>query len=186
MPVCAPSRTSGSSRCWGHCFISPLIIMAFLKQDHTSHHTPCPSAGAGVGQIRDWGGCICSFTCDPKERPKRICSNGSPPFVTSSIFHTVNLTSLFFLIACPLSVAVSSLHCFVYSSRRIITSGWVGRDLIQPLPWTETHPTRPDCPKPHPVWSWTLPGMRHPQLLWTTCSSTSQPSQWGVSSKYLL
>lgn len=110
----------------------PFLIMAFLKQDHTSHHTPSPNAGAGVGQIRDWGGCICSFTCDPKERPARICSTESPPFVTSSIFHTVNLKSFFFLIACPLSVAVSSLHCFVYSSCRIITPAWVGRDLIQP------------------------------------------------------
>ena len=47
---------------------------------------------------------------------------------------------------------------------------WGGRDLkdhLVPtsLPWAGTPATRPGCPKPHPAWPWTLPGMGHPQLL---------------------
>lgn len=40
------------------------------------------------------------------------------------------------------------------------------------MPWagTATSSTRPDCLKPHPAWSWSLPGMRQPQLLWAGCS----------------
>jgi len=33
-------------------------------------------------------------------------------------------------------------------------------------------PTRSGCSWPHPTWPWPLPGMGHPQLLWTTwCSN---------------
>jgi len=48
---------------------------------------------------------------------------------------------------------------------------WVGRELRDhlvptPLPQSGTPPTRPGCSKPHPTWSWTLPGRGHPQLHW--------------------
>lgn len=33
------------------------------------------------------------------------------------------------------------------------------------------------CSKPHPPWSWTLPGWGHTQLLWATHSNVSSPSQ---------
>lgn len=29
------------------------------------------------------------------------------------------------------------------------------------------------CPRPHPTWSWTLPGMKHSQLLWAACTPSS-------------
>jgi len=50
---------------------------------------------------------------------------------------------------------------------------WVERDLKDqhvptPLPWAGTPSTRPGCSKPHPTWPGTLPGRRHPQLLWQT------------------
>jgi len=48
---------------------------------------------------------------------------------------------------------------------------WVGGELKDhlvphPLPWEGTSSTRPGFSKPCPTWPWTLPGMRHPQLLW--------------------
>ena len=70
----------------------------------------------------------------------------------------------------------SKLHTEQYAVRR------VRRDrkdhlVPTPLPWAGTPSTRPGCSKPHPAWPWTLPGRGHPQLLWTTCSSASAPSQ---------
>jgi len=58
---------------------------------------------------------------------------------------------------------------------------WVGRDLKDDLgtsllPWAGTPPTTSGCPKPHPAWPCTLPGMGHPQLLWATCAGASAPS----------
>ena len=41
--------------------------------------------------------------------------------------------------------------------------------------WLPT--TRPGCPEPCPALPWMPPGMGHPQLLWTTCSSVSPPSE---------
>lgn len=51
----------------------------------------------------------------------------------------------------------------------------VGRDIRahpvpMPLPQAGTPCPRPGCSDHHPTRPWTLPGVGHPQILWTTCS----------------
>lgn len=45
-----------------------------------------------------------------------------------------------------------------------------------PLSWAGTSFTRPVCSKLHLTWSWTLPGVRLPHLLWATSCSISPSS----------
>lgn len=93
-------------------FTPPLLHNVSPLLNLTSQRTTCHPAGAGGGEIRDWGGCICSFTCGSKHRPlHQGHSVGFPPPVTSpSSFQPETLARFF--IACPPSPAVSSLHCF--------------------------------------------------------------------------
>jgi len=47
--------------------------------------------------------------------------------------------------------------------------------MVDPLPWAGIPSAGLGCSKPHPTWSWALPGASHPQLLRATCSSASPP-----------
>jgi len=101
------------------------------------------------------------------------------------------------------SLHVWSLHAVIPSSLWDILSAlrknhgiipWSGLEgtskkdhlVPTPLPWAGIPSTRTGCSKPCPTWSWTLPGREHPQLLWATCSSASPPSDWRISSLYLI
>lgn len=64
---------------------------------------------------------------------------------------------------------------------------WVGRDVKDnlvstPQPWSGKPVTRSGCLGPHSIWSLTLSGMEHSQLLWTTGSSASLPPKQIISS----
>ena len=74
--------------------------------------------------------------------------------------------------------------CFLYRQSEIITlsqngPGWKGpqgswssKPPPQAGPQTSTFNTRPGCRGSHSIWPWTPPGTRHPQPLWTACSTT--------------
>lgn len=52
--------------------------------------------------------------------------------------------------------------------------GWVQRDLHRSsILTTHTSSIHGACSKPHLTWPWTLPGMGHPHLLQTACSTVS-------------
>lgn len=60
--------------------------------------------------------------------------------------------------------------------------------------WTGTPCTRPGCSGLHLSWPWTLPGIGHPQLLWTSLNTVRCEAVWcefclcktGVEGKFCL
>lgn len=72
---------------------------------------------------------------------------------------------------------------------------WIGKDvkdhLVPSSLWWAGLPTtrlssRSGCPGLHLTWPWTLPGTRHPQLLWAAYPSTSLLSEWKISPWHLI